>query len=59
MYQFKNDRLRHQDSIEEMRQKVNLTDQYEVAERRCIGDRSHLCEASRIAAISFSRSSIV
>ena len=33
MYQFKNDRLRRQDSIEEMRQKVNLTDQYEVAER--------------------------
>lgn len=59
MQHFKNGRLRHQDSTEEQREKIDLTDQYEVAERRCIGDRNHLCEASRIAAISFSGSSIV
>jgi hypothetical protein len=44
---------------EELGEKVNLTDEDEIAERRRIRDRYHFRLASRIAAISRSRSSIV
>jgi hypothetical protein len=50
--------LRYKDSAEELREEIDLTDQEEIAKGRRVQDRDHLREASRIAAISFSRSSI-
>jgi hypothetical protein len=41
-----------------LRQEIDLTDQDKIAKGRRIQDRNHLPEASQIAAISFSRSSI-
>ena len=51
--------LRRQHLGEELRQEIDLTDQNEIANRRSVRDGDHCGEASRIAAISRSRSSIV
>jgi hypothetical protein len=56
--QFSNYNARHCHMKEELGEKVNLTDEDEIAERRRIRDR-YFRLASRIAAISRSRSSIV
>ena len=57
--QFVNYGLRRQHFIEEFRQKLDFTNQDEIADRRRVRDGDHRREASRIAAISRSRSSIV
>jgi hypothetical protein len=44
---------------EDFRQELDLTDHNEVADRRSVGDGEHYREASRMAAMSRSRSSMV
>jgi hypothetical protein len=53
------DRVRHGHMQEQLGEKVDLTDEYQIAERRRVSDRYHCRLASRIAAISRPRSSIV
>jgi hypothetical protein len=59
MEQFAKHRGGHQHLIKEFGKEVDLADQDEIADRRSIRDRDHCLEASRMAAISRSRSSIV
>lgn len=59
MQQLSYDCLRHRHMKEQLGQNVDFANEYQIAERRRIRDGYHRRLASRIAAISRSRSSVV